>query len=59
MSSLPSRIAECLTIQLSSVTLDIAYFIHSLLENVDVYFDQAVFSTKCHNLNNNNHFMLP
>lgn len=54
MSSFPSRIAECLTIQLlrqlSSVTLDIAYFIHSSLENIDVYFDQVLFSTKCHRL---------
>lgn len=54
MSSLPSRVAECLTIQLlrqlSWVTLDIAYFIHSSLENIDVYFDQVLFSTKCHRL---------
>lgn len=31
--------------QLRSVTLDIAYFIHSLLENIYLYSDEVLFYT--------------
>lgn len=44
--------------QLRSVTLDIAYFIHSLLENIYMYFDEVLFSTLWQTKNNRNYLML-